>query len=185
MSASSSSIIAEMFLQHTENSHLAHLTQKHKIINYFWCVDDIFLIFDPNYTNIQAILNDFNVIHPKLHFTAETEQNNTLNYLVISIHKTPTNIKTSICKKPTFSDTIIPYTSNHPTQHKYVARKFLHNRLKTYQLHKEEYQQKEYIIHNILYNNFFPIKPQKPPPTWTLNNKFHQHTSTDGPHLLK
>ena len=79
MGAPSSSIIAGMFLQHTENSHLAHPAQKHKIINYFHYVDDIFLIFDPNYTNIQAILNDFNAIHPKLHFTSEIEQNNTLN----------------------------------------------------------------------------------------------------------
>jgi len=47
MGASSSSITAEMFLQHTEKSHLAHLTQKHKIINYFRYVDNIFLIFDP------------------------------------------------------------------------------------------------------------------------------------------
>jgi len=71
MGAPSSSIIAEIFLQHTENSHLAHLTHEHEILNYFPYVDDIFLIFDPNYTNIKAIINDFNVIHPKLHFTAE------------------------------------------------------------------------------------------------------------------
>ena len=78
MGAPSSSIIAEMFLQNTENSHLAHLTQKHEIINYFRYVDKIFLISDPNYTNIQAIPNDFNDIHPKLRFTVEIEQNNTL-----------------------------------------------------------------------------------------------------------
>jgi len=29
----SSGLIAEIFLQHTENSHLTHLTKKHKIIN--------------------------------------------------------------------------------------------------------------------------------------------------------
>ena len=42
MGAPSSSITAGVFLQHTENSHLAHLAQKHKIINYFHHVDDIF-----------------------------------------------------------------------------------------------------------------------------------------------
>jgi hypothetical protein len=35
MGAPSSSIIAEMFLQHTENSYLAYLAQKQEIINYF------------------------------------------------------------------------------------------------------------------------------------------------------
>ena len=94
----------------------AYLTQKHRIINYFQYIDDILLIFDPNHTDIQTILTNFNSIHPKLHFTAEIEQNNTLNYLDISIHKTQNNIKTSIHRKPTFT-----HTSNHPTQQKYTT----------------------------------------------------------------
>jgi len=64
-------------------------------MNYFRYVDDILLIFDSNHTNIQAILTDFNTIHPKLHLTAETEQNNTKNYLDISIQKNCTQYKNS------------------------------------------------------------------------------------------
>ena len=55
------------------------------------------------------ILDDFNALHPKLQFTAEAERDNTVNYLDISIHRTPTNIKTAIYRKPTFTGTIIPY----------------------------------------------------------------------------
>jgi len=51
------------------------------------------LIFDPNH--IKAILVDFNTIHPKLQLIAQLERDNTLNYLVISIHRTPNNLKTS------------------------------------------------------------------------------------------
>ena len=40
--------------------------------------------------------------------------------IYISIHRTPTDIKTSIYRKPTFTDTIIPYSSNNPTH--YLAR---------------------------------------------------------------
>jgi len=47
-------------------------------------------------------------------------------------------------------------------QHKYAAIRFLYNRLNSYQLHDEEYQHEENIIHNILYNNSFPLHPQKP-----------------------
>ena len=65
------------------------------IINYFRYFDDILLILDSNYTNIQATLTDFNTIHPNLHFTAETEQNNTKNYLDISMQKKRTQYKTS------------------------------------------------------------------------------------------
>jgi hypothetical protein len=71
-------------------------------------------------------------------------------------------VKTSIYRNPTFTDTIIPYTSNHPTQHKYATVKFLYNRLNTYDLEREEYEHKLIIIHNILHNNSFPIKHQKP-----------------------
>jgi hypothetical protein len=108
MGTPSSCVIAEIFLQHTKNLHLAHLTHKHRIINYFRYVDDILMIFDPTHTNIQAILSDFNAIHSKLQFTAEVERDNKLNYLDITIHRTPTNLKTSIYRKPTFTDTIIP-----------------------------------------------------------------------------
>jgi hypothetical protein len=48
-------------------------------------------------------LTDFNTIHPKLHCTAETEQNNTINYLGISIHRTAHNIKIAIYRKSTFN----------------------------------------------------------------------------------
>jgi hypothetical protein len=162
MGAPSSGLIAEIFLQHTEYTHLAHITRKHNIINYFRYVDDILLIFDPHHTDIQAILVDFNTIHPTLHFTAETENDNHINYLDISIHRTPTGLKTSIYRKPTFTDTIIPYNSNHPPQHKYAAVKFLYNRLNTYDLQDKEYKHEINMIHNILYNNSFPIKPHKP-----------------------
>ena len=61
MGGPSASLIAEMFLQHTEHQHMAQLSTRHKIINYFRCVDDILKIFDPSHSNIQAILADFNL----------------------------------------------------------------------------------------------------------------------------
>ena len=162
MGAPFSSTLSEIFLQPIERLHIKHLGQKHKIKNYVWYVADILLIFDVNHTNIQAILEDINTLHLNVHFTADIEQNNVINYLDIFIHKTHSNIKMSIYRKPTFTDTIIPYSSNHPTQQKYAAVIFLYNRLNTYQLHNKEYSQEENTIHNILYNSSFPIWPQKP-----------------------
>jgi len=78
---------------------------------------------------IHALLDDFNSIHTNLQFTEEMEKDSLLNYLDITIHKTPTNIKISNYRKPTFTDTLIPYTSNHPVQHKYAAIRFVYNRL--------------------------------------------------------
>ena len=163
MGAPSSGLIAEIFLQHIEHTHLAHMTHKHRVINYCLYVDDMLLIFDSNHTSIQRILDDFNALHPKIQFTAEAERDHTLNYLDISIHRTPTNVKTTTCRKPTFKDTIILHTFNHLTQHKYAAVRFLFNRLDSYNLQQEENQHELNIIHSILHNNAFLIKPHKPP----------------------
>jgi len=105
MGAPSSSIISEIFLQNIENTHLHGLARKHKLVNYFRFVDDILIIVDSQHTNINAILSDFHSIHPKLHFTKETEQKNTINYLYIAIHKKLTNVNISIFRKPTYTDT--------------------------------------------------------------------------------
>jgi hypothetical protein len=86
MGAPSSGLIAEFFLQNTENVHLARLSQKHKIIDYFRCMDDILLISDSNHADIQTILTDFNVLHPNLQFTVEVERDNTINYLKRRFH---------------------------------------------------------------------------------------------------
>jgi len=77
------------------------------------------------------LLKDFNSIHPNLIFTQELEQNNSLNYLDITVERLRTSFKISVYSKPTFTDTIIPYSFNHPTQHIFTALKFLYNRLNT------------------------------------------------------
>jgi hypothetical protein len=56
MGAPFSSILAEIFLQYIQNTHLTYLTQKQKLINYFQYVDDILLIIDPNHTYKQSLL---------------------------------------------------------------------------------------------------------------------------------
>ena len=183
MGAPTSGLISEFFLQNIEHLHLARISNKHKIINYLRYVHDILLIFDSNHTNIQNLVDDFNAIHPSLKFTVEAETDNKINYLDVTIHKNPTNWKISIYRKPTFTDTIIPYTSNHPAQHKYAAIRFLYNRLNTYNLQEDEYKTEENIIHNIMYNNAFPILPHKPPsqlpPTSTLDKQ--AATTTQAP----
>ena len=106
-------------------------------------------------------LSRFNTLHPKLQFTAEAEKDNAINYLDVNIHRTSSGWKTAVYRKPTSTDTIIPYTSKHPPQQKYAAIRFLYNRLNTYNLQPTAYLQEENTIHNILYNNGFPIKPHK------------------------
>ena len=163
MGAPTSGLRAEFFLQNLENIHLAHLTEKHKIAGYFRYIDDILLIHDPDHTSIQDITNDFKSLYPNLKFTTELQTNNKLNHLDITIHRTPTGWKTSIYRKPTLTDSIIPYSSNHPAQHKYAVIRYLYNRLHTYNVHDHVYRTEENTIHNIMFNNAFPITPKTHP----------------------
>jgi len=174
MGASTSGTIAEFFLQHLKDTHLTHLSKKHNIAAYFRYVDDILLIYDSHHTDINNIQSDLNKIHQNMKFTAEMESYNRINFLDITIHRTPTNWVISIHRKLTFTDAIIPYTLNHPAQHKYAAIRFLCNRLNTYHLKDDEYKEEEEedTIHDILSNNGFPVHTHKPQPQTT-----HHHIS--------
>jgi hypothetical protein len=153
MGAPSSGLIAEFFLQHTENTHLARLAYKHRITDYFRYVDDILLIFDPNHSDTQSILTHFNTLHPNLHFTAETERDNTINYLDISIHKTPHELKNIHIQKAHL------HRLHHPPQHKYAVVRFVYNRLNSFGLQQSsrgyrQFNQIRYSLHgtDILYS---------------------------------
>jgi hypothetical protein len=97
-------------------------------------------------------------MHPNLQFTYETEQNSKINYLDITIIRQNDHVDIAVYRKPTYTDSIIPYTSNHPPPHKYAAIRHMYNRLNTYQLNNTHYRQEQNTIHNILHNNQFPIQ---------------------------
>ena len=157
MGAPSSSTISEIFLQSLEHTKLIPIVEQHRLINYFRYVDDILIVYDTLHTDINAITNSFNALHPNMKFTNETEHNNRINFLDITIKRQDNHVNISVYRKPTYTDTIIPYSSNHPTSQKHAAVRFLYHRLKSYQLGNTETQQEEIAIHNILHNNGFPI----------------------------
>jgi hypothetical protein len=111
MGAPSSGTISEIFLQYIECNTILPILNKHCILGYYRYVDDILVLFDSSFTHIQSILHDFNNLHHNLNFTVESETNNSLNYLDITIHRTNTNLNFHIFRKPTFTDIIIPQDS--------------------------------------------------------------------------
>jgi len=120
-------------------------------------VDDVLVIYDSRHTDIKNIQDDFISLHPNMMFTAESESNNPINFLDFTIHKTPTKWTTSIYRKPTFTNSTVLLTSNHPPQHKHAAIRYLHNRLNTYHLQHNEYTEELDTIHDIMMNNGLPI----------------------------
>jgi hypothetical protein len=128
-------------------------------VGYLRYADDILLIYNTQQTNIREVLDRFNKINPKLQFTLGEEENNALHFLEITIYRTDNNIQFSNYRKPTTTDTIIPYDSCHPAELKLSAVRYLRNRNETYLLTPDSKQKETKIINHILqtnkYNNSF------------------------------
>ena len=97
-------------------------------------VDDILIIYDRTTTEIDNVLESFNKLMPTMKFTMEKEKNNRINFLDITIVKEHNKLTFDIYRKPTTTDSIIPYDSCHPIEHKLAAVRYLTNRMNTYHL---------------------------------------------------
>jgi hypothetical protein len=157
MSAPSSAILAEIYLQYIECFSIYDILQKHKIIGYFRYVDDILLVYNEETTNINLTLQEFNKIHPKLIYTIEKEENNKIHFLDIIIQRTENKLTYGIHRKATATDTIIHNESCHPTQHKITAINYMINRLNTYPLSKHEKNGERDTIKHILEQNQYQL----------------------------
>jgi len=68
-----SGTMAEIIIQHLEDSHIKHLLDSKGIIFYSRYVDDIFIICDSSYTNPNAILQYTNILHNNLQINPTPE----------------------------------------------------------------------------------------------------------------
>jgi hypothetical protein len=157
MGAPSSSILSELYLQYTEHTTIYDILMKHNILGYFRYVDDILIVYDTTTTDILKVLDDFNDNAHPLCFTLEREKNNQIDFLDITIKKENQSLQYEIYRKPTNTDIIIPSDSNHPSEHKLSAIRFLHNRNNSYPTSTRSKQKEQQIIQHILHtNNYNP-----------------------------
>jgi len=61
-----SGTVAEIFLQHIQNTHIKHLLDTKNIIYYMRYVDDILIIYDTTHINDNTIHEHINRIHTNL-----------------------------------------------------------------------------------------------------------------------
>jgi hypothetical protein len=87
MGAPSSSILSEIFLQYLEQNKVHKILTDHNILGYFRYVDDILIVFNNNITDIHTVFKSFNELSPTIKFTMETELDNQINFLDITIHR--------------------------------------------------------------------------------------------------
>jgi len=148
-----SPILADLIMDDLEINCLTKLD--FKLHNYYRYVDDIFLIIPRN--KVDSILKIFNEYHPRLKFTHELENNNTLSFLNTSVIRgSDGKLLTNWYRKPTYSGRYINFFSCHPEQYKYNTITTLVDQailLSDETFHDSNLE----IVKNILLNNCYPI----------------------------
>ena len=147
-----SPLLAEMFMSDFEESFL-NTPQSGKILFWYRYVDDILVGFTGDKNELGHILYYLNSIHPKIKFTLETEENNSINFLDLKIVKTINTLSFDIYRKPTFTDSTIPYDSLHPNTHKMAAYRSMVHRALSIPLSKENLERELGTIKAIAASN--------------------------------
>lgn len=150
-----SSILAEIYLNNIEINHIFSPTSNvaNNILFYRRYVDDTLVIYKGNVRQLEILNNKLNAIAPKLKFTLETEVDNKLNFLDLTLHKVDNKIEFSIYRKPTATDHTIDNSSYHPITHKMAAYNSLVHRLLTIPLSPENYRNEVQLIKHIAVAN--------------------------------
>ena len=159
MGAPLSSTLAQIYLCNFEETHIMNVKNPYfKFIHkYFRYVDDTFLIFSGTDRLIKALVKYVNSLSPHIKFTFEKMQNNTLNFLDLSIKlQRDGHLKFSIYRKPMTTDLLIPYSSNQPRDHKHAALHSLAFRAFNIPLSKKDLFQELNVIRYLACKNNFP-----------------------------
>jgi len=106
--APSSAILSEVYLQHLEHIKIVKIIMQHNIIGYFRYVYDILIVYDENSTDIYEVHKAFNSLASTIKFTLETEMDNNINFLDISIQNKGNKLLFNIYRKPTATEVVIP-----------------------------------------------------------------------------
>jgi len=96
---------------------------------------------------LRTFLRHLNEYHPDIRFTNEIEENQSISFLDLRIHRNEGKIEYDIFRKPTTTKRVITNNSLHAPQHKMSVFHSLIHRLYTVPLNQERFQsEKEYIL---------------------------------------
>lgn len=147
-----SPLLAEIFMDFIESEIKKHPLFK-KFLYWHRYVDDIFTCFTGTDRQLNIFTDFINNIHNNIKFTIETETNNSINFLDLTIKKQNNQHIFSIFHKPTHPDTTIHNSSCHPVQHKHAAFYSMVHRLITLPLNEVNFNIELNIIKQIAINN--------------------------------
>lgn len=155
MGSALSPLLAELFMSNLEFKIMNSPLFSH-IITIKRYVDDIFAVFDGSHEDLNNFITFLNSLHPSINFTHESENNFSLPFLDLKISRSLNNLKFAIFHKPTSTDSIIPYSSNHPYSQKLATFHSYFSRLFSIPLDYSDFRTELNIIRQIGSNNGYP-----------------------------
>jgi len=146
-------ILADIVMQDLEERAISSLSLHFPF--YFRYVDDIALAALS--ASCKNILHVFNSFHKRLQFTIEIADENTLNFLDVSITINRNFIEFDWNRKPTFSGRFLNFFSQHPISHKRGVIIGLTDSV-FYLSHPQHHEKNFLLVINILLSNGYPFK---------------------------
>lgn len=141
-------------MDYIENKALNIIEQSKNGKILFWrrYVDDVIAITD-NSEHIDYYTEVLNSINPNIKFTTEFENNDSLNFLDLTLIKNYRKISFKIYRKPTHTEHCIHFQSNHPYTHKMSFFNNCIHRLYSVPLSEENFKLELLTILQIANNN--------------------------------
>ena len=145
-----SPLMADVFMDEFERTHIVGNSN---IIYYYRYVDDIIICWTGSRQELLDFVQNLNNCHNKIKFKLELEQNNSINFLDLTITREHCRHEFEIYRKPTYTNVVIPATSCHPWQHKLAAFHSYVNRLMTVPLSPQSFKKELHTIYSIALAN--------------------------------
>ena len=146
-----SAVIANM--EEFEEQAITNATCKPKIWKRY--VDDTFPVLDRDH--VDDFLQHLNCQQSTIRFTMETERDNTIPFLDITVTRdSDCLVTTTVYRKPTHTNQYLAYDSHHPQSVKRVTVKCLYDRAKHLTTKASVISEKKRHLSSVLVSNGYP-----------------------------
>jgi hypothetical protein len=151
-----SPVLANIFLCDFEKRFLDTCPAEFRPSFYKRYVDDTFIVFD---TEEQAdhFLEYINNCHPNIHFTIEKEEEKSIPFLDILIHRSHNNFTTQVYRKSTFTGLGTNYLSSTPSRYKLNSIRTLIHRAYKISSSFVFFHNDMQFLRSFFKNNCFPV----------------------------
>ena len=146
-----SGFLADVYLNHYENKYIFSDNNRYNmnIIQYARYVDDTFIIYNGTIRQLNNLKSYLNSINNNIQFTLEVEENDSINFLDITVSKNSQKFEFNIYRKPTTTDTVIHADSHHPFSQKMASFHSFVHRLLTVPLNENNYNNEIHTLKHI------------------------------------